>query len=759
MLDLAKPLGSEQGLTLYGDHDQDDLAYYLPDEITLAADGDRPELALQIYFPDEAVSAGDLAASVGALFSVGVTCGVSGARLEAATAAVRDRTGRPNLQLVAPPWEDGTIDLVLLDTSTGAASGAGTTGNTGNAGTTDPAMVSGIVGSRQPSLQDGRLSALFHARLDRRGAALVDDALRGGAGTVAGVLYDLKYAALRPALDMKITADLDEVADFVRASLGVSVYYVSADLAFVFDKMRQEGVIKVDVTSQLDTPEAQAAADQVVKDFQSTVMQQLFQPMVPPLGTLLGAATSTSPSSTSIVRLGATWGHSEHHRSIEVDYSKRQASRRSHNPQAHLHGLAAIASDPATFIHRVPLGDAWREMAVEIAAPGAFDDHTLRSVSAVLWRGRDRVLDAADAREDGLRLPADVVALAELGFSTEQHAPRSVAWVSDPSEVPGYHWQAQASWIDDDEIDSPPSLWSEPKLSRSQDLDLFPSLIFPTRMLHVELGEGLPPELALVELALVAHDDAGAELARRTLTLAPGGAAKRWGVRRASATPPVLDGATTFHFTDGRTLALPARRLVDRDLTILTPFATTRTIGLTVAGADASIDRIEVVARYQDDATGYLHEVVRVLSPPAFKADDLRIPVLHAADDVAWEAERIDRDGSRRRIAGGRTTRSVVIPAQGEARVVRVSWVGPATLADAELTRVIVRVRARADSGETTAPVETTYRATAEATPRVLSLDAGAGTLEFSVARRFLDGHEETTPFAPVEAGEVVVTP
>ena len=754
MLDLAKPLGTAEGLTLYGDHEQPDLAYYLPDEVALALDGDRPELGLQIFFPDEAITGGtaDLASSVGGLFTVGVTCGVAARRVEAAQDAARERTGRPDLRLTPVDWEDGRVDLVLLDHSTAPSTGTVTT----------DAMVSSVVGSRKPSLRDNKLSGLFHARLDRRGTALVDAALRGGAGTVAGVLYDLQFAALRPALGMKITANLDEVADFVRASLGVSVYYVSADLAFVFDKMRQEGTIKVEVLSQLDTPEAQKAADEVVKDFQDLVMRELFRPMVPPLGTLLAGAGGT-PASSSIVRVGATWGHSEHNRTMTVDYTKRQATRRVHNPQSHLHALAAVVAAPDTFIQRVPLGAAWRELAVEVGAPGAFDDQDLRGLSVVLWRGKDRVLPPEEARDDGLRLPEDVRALAELGFSAAQAAPRSVAWVSDPDEVPGYHWQAHASWVEDDAIDSPPTLWSEPRLSRSQDLDLFPAILFPTRTLRVELAPGLPDDIALVELALVARDAAGTELARRTLTLNPAASGadvtRRWGVRRASAEPPVLEAATTFHFRDGRRLTTPSRRLVDRDLTILSPFVATRAIGLTVAAPDPTIDRIEVVTRYRDEATGYGHEAVRVLLPPSFRADDVLVPVLTADGAVEWEAERIDRDGARRRIAGGRTTRSVVIPAQGEARVVRVVWVGPPALADAELTRVVVVVRVRADGGEEVARVETTYRGTAEAAPRVLAVGAGAGVLEFSIARRFADGHEETTPFERVEAGEVVVTP
>lgn len=751
MLDLARPEGVIEGLSIHGDHERADLFYYLPDTIALGTDGERAELALQIYYPDEAITGGveDLAASVGGLLTLGVTCAVDSARLERVVAALCDRKGLEQVTLAIPPWEDGKVDLLLLDTTTAQPATVGTA-----------AMVADIVGSRQPSLQDGRLTGLFHARLDRRGTALVDAALRGGLGTVAGVMYDLSYAALRPSLAMRITADLDECADFVRASLGVQTAYVGVQLGFVFDKMVQDGVIHVEVLSQLDSEEAQRAADEVVKDFQDTVMRELFRPMVPPLGSLLAAAGGSGQG--SLVQLGATWGHSDHHRSIEIDYSKRQACRRRHNPQAHLHGLAAAAAAPERFIVRVPLGAAWREMAVEIAAPQAFDDRHLRELSVVLWRARDPVLAPADAREGGLRLPADVVALTELGFTADQRAPRKVAWVADPDEVPGYHWQVRAGWADDEAVDSPPMAWSEPRTSRSHDLDLFPALLFPTRIVQLELAPVLPPEIALVEVGLVARGGDARELARRTLSLVPGDparSARGWSVRRAGGDELTLELATTFHFTDGRRLALPGRRVIDRDVTIGSPFVATRVIGVAVAGADAALDRVEVTLRYRDEASGYQHEVVRVLAAPTFRADDVVVPVLTAQAEVTWAAERLDRDGTRTRLGAGVATRSLLIPAQGEARVVRLVWAGPAALADADLNRVTVDVRVRGEAGEELERRSSLYRGTVEAEPRTLALTARGGVLEYSLRRRWLDGHEEATPFVRVEAGEVVITP
>lgn len=746
MLDLAQPLGPVEGLTLYGDHLDPSLVYYLPDEVKLAVDGDRPAMSLQIFFPDEAVAgdAGDLRDSVGALLELGVTCDVDAARLERAREGVQARRGRDDVRLSPPPWEDGRIEL-LLDAVSGAV------------GELDrDAMVAAVVGSRRPSLQDGRLAGLFHARLDRRGTALVDAALRGGLGTVAGVLYDVQFAALRPTLDMRIRADLDRVADFIRASLGVQTAYVGLELGFAWEDMKEQGIVEVTVTSLLDTAEAQRAADEVVKDFQDTVMRELFRPMVPPLAAL---ASATAAPQGSMFKIGASWGHSEQTRVIEIDYSKRQATRRSHNPQSHLYGMAAAAGDPDRFIQRVPLGAAWRERALEIAAPQAFADPQLRQLAVAVWRGRDGVLPAGEAREDGLRMPADAHALADVGFTAEQAGPRRVAWVADPDEPPFYHWQARATWAPDDDVDSPAVLWSEPQASSSQDLDLFPSLLLPTRAVRWSLGEGLPADLSLVTLRAVARDASGTELATRLVSLAPGARAEqRWGVRRASTTAIEIDAAPTFHFEDGRRLERPAVRVIDPEVTILSPFVATRAIAMLVTGATPGVERIVVTFRYRDEAAGYAHEVVRTLAPPEFRAEDVRVPVLRADAEIEWEAERIDATGEVRRIAGGRTVKSIVIPAQGASRTVKLTWVGPA-LPDAGLTRLVVTVRARAESGEELERQVETYRGSAVPEARTVVIAAPDGTLEAAIARRFTDGHEETEPFRRIEAGEVLIAP
>ena len=290
MLDLSKPYGQVEGLTLYGDHEQADLVYYLADEVDLRdLAPDRPDISLQVFFPDEAVTGtGSLDKAVGSILSLGVQCRVSAAREAAVRAAVLERLGRDSIRLAAPPWEDGTVELLLLDTEGSGPSPAAAP---------DDKLVLSVVGSRRPSLSDGLLSGLFHARLDRRGTALVAAALQGETGSLAGVLYDLKYAALRPAVDLRMRADLNRCAEFFKTGAGVQVYYVSADITATFGKMREEGIIKVDLVSQASDPESEKLVNESVKDFYDVLMRELFKPTVSPAEVLGAAGAPTMQAS------------------------------------------------------------------------------------------------------------------------------------------------------------------------------------------------------------------------------------------------------------------------------------------------------------------------------------------------------------------------------------------------------------------------------------------------------------------------------
>lgn len=740
MLDLSKPLAPVEGVTLFRDHEDPNLVYWLPDEIGLAdLGGNTPDLFLQVFYPDAAVLGTEpLDRAVGAILSLGITCTLSTARqaLVVAGAAAQIASAQP--RLTAPPWEDGTVDLLLLDTL----------GHDDRPAAAVPAdrLVRGIVGSRRPSLQDARLSAIFNARLDQRGTALVAAALEGQAGSLAGVLYDLKFAALRPAIDLRMRAELNRVASFFRAGAGVQAYYVGAEISAAFGTLRENGTIDVQVTSQMADPESERLVDQAVRDFYDVLMRELFRPTVSP-AEAIGAATTAAGSAVqgSIVKFSFAWTETEHERWVAVDYRKRSATRRTHNPQAHLRQLAEVAGGPSRLIQRVPLSAAWRQFDVEIAAPEAFRaGSSLLQARTVLWRGRDGVLAPGEARDGGLRQPAAAAALADVAFTTIDAGPRRLSFVTMPDEPPHYWWQARLTYDRDDVVDSPAEIWSAPHQSSTSDLDLLPQVLAPERRVRLLTGAGPGPAPAQVDAHVLARAADGTTVAQRTLRITAAAPAAQWAVRRGEGAAVSLEAGLVYHYADGSQVRLPPRALVDAELVANSPFA--GVVSLTPLVARVPDGTLEVLfeVRYLDAATGFTREGVQRLRPP-FTGPASEVPVLRPGDKVSWKASAVLEDGSVRVLGAGESATGVVPISASATRRVRVEWLGapPASRA-IRVARVTLRVKRQDGTLGESRVIE--FRG---ATPpdAVASVLPSEGTIEWAMETRFEDGRRESTRF------------
>jgi hypothetical protein len=742
MLDLAKPLGVVEGLTLYGDHAEQDLVYFMPDEIGLVTGPDgAPDVLLQVFYPDEAVrdDDGSLADAVGSILSLGVRCVVSPERLARTQRQLGD-----GVRLAAPPWEDGQVSLLLLD-----AAGA-------PQGEEEDRLVLSVAGTRRPSLSDGNLSALFHARLDRRGTALLAAALAGEAGSNAGVLYDLSYAALRPEVQLRMRADLDACATAIRTGLGVQVYYVSADVSATFAQMRERGDIDVEVIAPVADAESQKLVDEAVRDFYDVLMRELFRPALSPADAAAMMPLGGGTVQTAPVRLSFAYTQSERERVVSVDYRKRSGARRTHNPAAHLRALGELAGGER-LIQRVPLSAAWREASLEVAAPAAFEgDPSLLGIEVVLWRGKDGVLASGDARDGGLRMPEAAVPLADLGFARGDGAPRQLHWVSQPAEPPFYHWQARLTYAGEDGVDSPAQIWSDPRASGSTDLDVFPAVLAPRKRVELRLGGGHDATLTAVEADVTARGPDGGAIAQERLIISAQEPEQTWEVRRGELEPVELEAALTYRYAGGRRVAMPAQALVDAELIANSPFATSVELAPLVAGSTDGLAEIVFTASHEDAATGYRFEERLRLRAPDFEGEPVAVPVLGAGDAVAWSAVGITTSGEVRRLGSGTSAGGLLVVQAGSDRRVRVEWLG-GPLEDEGLRWVRVTLRVRDDAGAVVHSGIVEWRDPGGTESQVVTVPA-TGKLEFSVERRTAAGRD-TDPFLPVEGDVVPVLP
>ena len=739
MLDLSKPIDPIDGITIFADHEQPDLFYYMPEGIGLHfSTSDVPDLSLDIYYPEGAIvgdNAEALEKSVGAILTLGVQCRLMDDASQTLRSKLASQVGHDNIRLVPPPWEDGTIQLMLLDTMSGASS----------SDAPQDALVKAIIGSRKPSLQDGDLSAIFQAKLDQRGAALTLAAIEGQTSSLAGVLYDLKFAALQPAVDLKMHADLNRVAEAFTMGAGGQIYYVGADISATFAQLQEQGVINVELTSEVADPEAERLVNEAVKDFYDVLMRELFQPVVPPITAGMTGGGSTTLQ-TSIVKFSFSYTKTEQERRVEVDYRKRSATIRTHNPQAHLHSLAGLAGGPDRVVRRVKLSSAWRDFTVEIAAPSAFTEPTLRQIRVVLWRGQDGVLPPNAAVDGGLRMPPTAAPLADFAFNQMHTEAKKLLWVSQPDEANFYRWQARFTFVPDDHIDSPSEIWTAPHVSSSVNLDLYPEILTPKHRVDFRLGEGWHAPVDGVDLTVTAKDATGTQMATRVLRISPDTQTATWAVRRSAESRVMLEAVTEVHFPDGNALKLPARMLLDSQVIANSPFAASVTITPLVVGITDDLREVTLLVQYSDEATGFRDDTTVRLKSPDFATPDITVPVLRAGDQVAWQTMAVRQSGDVRPVARGQTTGGVLtIMPNGAVRRIHVEWIG-ASPAEQNLRWLRATLRVHKDNGEIGDAKTIEFRGPAMPGPQDVVLP-NEGTIEWSQERLFEDGQHDRTPF------------
>lgn len=276
MLDLGKPFGTHHGLECYGDDKDEKTVYYLPDEIKFAKKGEKTDFRLRVFQEQQTSTGGaeSIRNSLGSIFEMGVVCDVDPDRLAKAKSSVKSARGlSDDINFRTPIWEDGTVDMVTLDAQK----------SEGDSGKSD--FVRKIVGSKKPSLVNG-LDCLFHVSFNQKGTEMAYAALKGDTDCLVGVLYDLKYKASRPAVEMRITAKLDRCQETVQHELDINFnmyYYVdldlSAQLEWLTKKMEENGDIQVEYFTDVDSdPELKKAADAMLKEFKEAVLKELFEP-------------------------------------------------------------------------------------------------------------------------------------------------------------------------------------------------------------------------------------------------------------------------------------------------------------------------------------------------------------------------------------------------------------------------------------------------------------------------------------------------
>lgn len=273
MLLLGSKTFTVDGITVFSDHADPNQFWYLPAPVGLETrDDGEPQFTLITYRP-AVVQAGVKGGGYLMFTSSLPVDALKESQIRSQIATYFPDVSDPRVSVV--PFDEGSVQCVALDLQ-------------GSGGTVAPAgrdgafvAVEKILGASVPSLM-GNNDALFSLTVSQDAAGLFEQAFANQLQPV-GVIYQLKYTGVRPALDVVITADLKKVYDGFSAGLSAQAYYVTVGIDAAFEKLVQDGAIQVKVVNlapnDAENKEKEQWALQLFKD---NLLNDWFKPSLSP---------------------------------------------------------------------------------------------------------------------------------------------------------------------------------------------------------------------------------------------------------------------------------------------------------------------------------------------------------------------------------------------------------------------------------------------------------------------------------------------
>lgn len=498
MLDLEKSYGQFEGVVFYGDHQDDNIVYYFPDEIRPVlkdSSNEEYEFLLQISL-DRKIRNNDevhLKDNDRSILQLTVNCEVNPERLERAFAALKKAVPSiPRTAVTAlPSWTDGSVDLITVNSTPLRQEKSNESTNT-------------VVSHQRPSLL-GSLRSVFYETYDMNSTDMLYSAIKHDRGLMSMVNYDLAFTAIRPALDLKMTAYLSRCQETVRKNfdaelrlpLGKLKLDLSAQFEWLTQKMMDNCDIVIEGVTQSDTPEQQKLIDELVNDFTDKVLKEILSPTVVKsnsMGALANALAQVLEDEAPI-KIGLFYTLKDEKisddRIITADYTQRCAVTRPHNPNVTLSDFFGFVNEH--FDHYVKIVnnvDLFKTQDVTIKLSHSFEkiDNDLECVDIIFWKHKDGVLKTPP--KNGYAIPPNTLPLGEeIHFTAQQTDDRRLEWRCDTEEDRKYYYQIKFTYKRAiDHVYSPVEMVSPPLLSEDRILIIAPNAYMFYKNIPISVG-------------------------------------------------------------------------------------------------------------------------------------------------------------------------------------------------------------------------------------------------------------------------------
>lgn len=607
MLTLEPPFYEIDGVIVYRDHAVPTQFYYAAPEPRIARTGGRLMFDLMSYSVDlrhSPLTGTSIPDELGAGFlTMGVECPLSDSQRANLVRELADLSALPEerIALYPIPYSKGTVSVLALDKFT-APAGAPADPGSPTPLTGRPTFVEQILGSGTPSLL-GDLRSIFSLSLSQQGVAFLSGLFADRAAPV-GVVYDLRFYGLRPAVDAVVSANLGRIYQHFGGGLSGQYQWVKAEIKAGIDYLEEHGDIRVRLTSQAVGEEAQKSKELALALFRDQIVQALFRPTAPnpamtaaSLGSsLLGAGTTRTPGAGVVLTLEHK--RSEELKDVEYHFHERAPEERSHAPQGFLPVLLS-PQDLQQRIHHINLGSSFFDL-LEVLVTGpsteVFEQLNIRQIEATLTYGTPG--DAVPPKRETLLFRPD--STGDKVFAARRDGRKSLAYTAALT----YEFdRAAGSDTDGFRYEIPP------RTVTGRSLLINPYADFGVLDVEIEWGR-IHPDVREVDLHLVypvpdARFQASEQIRLRATDGQPAARRQRWQVRTRETEIIPYTVTATFVFQDGSSYQSPPQTFSDPLLRVDAPFQYERELLIRPNPISQEITEITVELEYEDAAHRY----------------------------------------------------------------------------------------------------------------------------------------------------------
>lgn len=799
MLYLDSPIGLIKGLVIYRDHQDQSLFYYVSERPRLARNDGVPEFVYLKYKRDitdnpnfdpetkESLGGGFLA------FTVDLS--VDEDQLNEVKQEL-SRFADGDVKLAPVQFRKGSVRLSISKDAADAP----------NAAADEPKgfkFFEEVYGTTKPSLI-GDNRATFSVVLGQEAATLFEEALKAGISPI-GVIYDLEYLGLRPAFNVRITAEYKRIYDHLEISLAargqIQVVSLAAEIDIAFQKLRDDGAVKVEVINFTDDADIKKQADEafnwfkteLLKDFFKTALQppsfmtqssgggllgqlqgflgQLGQTQTgssqPVMGTPTTQPSNAAPGATTMqegaqstfagTNPGTTGGTGGANRGganslspFQVGFSLKYYHQEELKTRTFEYAMqAAVARQAApqglfsTIVEGLNLDRAIKEINL--------DDDFFKRLVATVSIGGDLNASGINAIAVNLEYPdkrkpnQDPMHVDGVVFRPDNLTPKTfTTWLNDKKSLDyryqlDIHFKPDAPWVGKEAHHQ--SEWIS---TRSRQLTIDPLSEIGLFDLEIAFGELDSGQISQAQVELIYDDAANDFKTVKTFILKPGDASKHWKLRLSDPSLRTYQYRVTYFLQDNLQITRDWQTSQDPVLVVNEPFRgklNTRFVPLLDPNnlVEAVVD-----LTYHEPTTGYTRRFRELFSPDTpdtMKRRSLDIPTLaENPENYTYEVTVVRLDGSVYQSEPIVTDNPVVLISDGAGTThrIKVKLLGQ-DMTQAGLAAIKVDLIGTGEEGDR----ESTIFTPSQAAERIVSLvqpDSGAFTYTYKVTGYNLRG-------------------